>query len=402
MTIRKTRHVPVTAARCAASFSPQISLEEKVMRVLILAITFAATTLLSACTIEPAQRQAAPTPTPVDEVAAHPTPTPEPTPEPTPSPTPEPTPEPTPTPEPAFAGADWLERGRLSVLLAGTDPGFYHDGSRTDAMMVASVDLDTGYVAIFGIPRSFTEITLPDHIADVLGYRTYSAQINGLYRVGENNPGLFPDAVDAGMHILEGAVEELLDVPIDYYATVDMQGFVDVVDAFGGVEVNVRQPVHVRLLNPDEEVGWQEFNIQPGEQTLDGRHALAYARSRSGSTDYDRMERQRCIVASAIDQADLPTLLRTFPDLVEAIQNNVVANVPMEQLPDMVMLRDEISSDRIISIGLDPPRYSAGETDRGHHRPDYSAIQETVQQVFADPGSYLDGERADLLDDRHC
>ena len=379
------------------------------------------TLILVGCTVQPAEQRSdddaigavstetpSPTPDPVmtPETEPDPTPTPDPTatatPEPEPTPEPTPTTEPTPTPEPAFADADWLERGRLNVLLAGTDPGFYHDGSRTDAMMVASVDLESGTVALFGIPRSFGDIPLADHIANVLGYSTYSGQINWLYRIGENNPGLFPDAVDPGMHILEGAVEELLGISIDYYAMVNMQGFVQVVDAFGGVEVNVQQPVHVRLLNPDEDVGFQEFNIQPGEQTLDGGHALAYARSRSGSSDYDRMERQRCIVASAVEQADLATMLRIFPDLVGAIQENVVTNVPMDQLPDMVMLRDEISSDRIISIGFNPPTYVAGESSAGHRLPAYSAIRETVQHVFAEPDFYLEGGGTDLLDDRHC
>ncbi len=368
--------------------------------------------LVSGCTIEPSERPrddgdalAAPTPTEqTEQVETEPenTPTPEPAATPTATPEPEPEPTPTPTAEPAFAGADWIERGRLNVLLAGTDPGFYHDGSRTDVMIVVSVDLETGTVALFGIPRSYGDIPLPDHISSVLGYDTYSGQINWLYRIGENNPDLFPEALDPGMHILAGAMSELLDIPIDYYAMVNMQGFVRVVDAVGGVEVNVRQPVHVRLLHPDEEVGWQEFNIQPGEQTLDGGHAIAYARSRSGSSDYDRMERQRCIVASAIDQADLPTLLRVFPDLVEAIRDNVVTNVPLEQLPDMVMLRDDISSDRIISIGLNPPRFEAGTSSAGHRLPNYSAIRETVHHVFADPGHYLESDGTDLLDDRHC
>ena len=352
--------------------------------------------------VEPAETQE-PAPD-VGEEEPDPTPSPVETLDAAPQPTPTATPPPTATPEPEYtlAGADWLERGRLNVLLAGTDPGFYHDGSRTDAMMLASVDLETGHVALFGIPRSFGDIPLPDHIANVLGYSTYSGQINWLYRVGENNPGLFPDAIDPGMHILEGAVEELLGAPVDYYAKVDMQGFVEVIDAFGGVDVNVRQPVQVRLLSPDEDGGWRQFNIQPGEQTLNGEEALAYARSRTGTSDYDRMERQRCIVGSAIDQADLTTLLRIFPDLVDAIRDNVVTNVPMEQLPDMVMLRDQVRSDRIISIGFNPPTYVAGESSAGHRLPAYSAIRETVQHVFTDPEFYLEGGGTDVLDDRHC
>jgi polyisoprenyl-teichoic acid--peptidoglycan teichoic acid transferase len=204
------------------------------------------------------------------------------------------------------------------------------------------------------------------------------------------------------MFLLQGGVEELLEIPIDYYAMVNMQGFVAVVDAFGGIDVNVRQPVHVRLRSPDEDTGWQVFNIQPGEQTLDGEHALAYTRSRSGTTDYDRMERQRCIVTSTLQQADLPTLLRSFPDLVDAIRHNLVTNVPLEQLPDMIMLRDHVQADRVISIGFNPPAYADGETDDGHVRPDYSAVRETVQHVFHDPEYYLEGQGAQVLDDRHC
>ena len=361
-------------------------------------------------TTDPATEEPAPTatPDPAPDVDATPTPTPEATSEVEPSPEPTPTPEPvaTPTPEPdpieELSDEPWMDRGRLTVLLAGSDAGFDRHGTRTDAMMVASIDLETGYTTLFGIPRNYGDVPLPEHIANYMGRSHFTGQINWLYGEAEGFHDLAPEGHDPGLYVLKGAMEALLNIPIDYYAMVDMEGFVRLVDAFGGIDIDVQQPVHVRIMSPIEGEGWQRFEIDPGDHTLDGREALAYARSRSGTTDYDRMERQRCVVEAVTEQADLPTLLQIFPDLVDVIVETVVTDIPVEQLPDMVMLRDEIRSDRIVSVGLTPPEFSAGTSRDGHILPAVEDIQNTVQHVLSDPGAYLGEESPGIVDDRHC
>ena len=342
-------------------------------------------------------------------------PTPEPTPEPTPATdpdaasaaTPEPTltPAPTATPEPdepEITGQDWMQRDRLTVLLAGSDAGAGRVGARMDTMMVVSLDIETGRTTIFSVPRNYGDIPLPDDVAAVMGFNQFTGMLNSLYGTAQNYPGLAPDGRDPGMVALTGAISELLGLHIDYYAMVDMAGFIELVDAFGGVHIEVAEPLVVLIHSPIEGEGWHQFEIAAGDQTLDGRQALAYARSRTGTSDYDRMERQRCLVQAVTDQADLQTLLTTFPDLVDVIRERIETDVPLEMLPDMIMLRDIIDMDQVISYGFTPPNYLAGQSSEGHNLPAYDNILNTVRDVLEHPERYLDQNDSPSTDQRHC
>ena len=323
--------------------------------------------------------------------------------------TPTPTADPDPTPVPEDDDEDeididslsWQERGRLTVLLAGSDAAEDREGVRTDVMMVVSIDIETGHVALFGVPRNLGDVPLSDDVAEVLGTDTYTGMLKWLYGYAQQYPELAPGNQDPGLMALKGAMEGLLGIPVDYYSMVDMVGFIELVDHFGGVEIDVVEPVTVRLLAPDGS-GWEQYEIEPGFQTLTGDEALAYARSRTGDSDYARMRRQRCLVAATMEQADLTTSLRVFPDMVETIRDNVQTDIPLEILPDLVMLRDDIRMDQLIAVGFTPPDYHAGRSSEGFNLPDVVAIQQTVQEIINDPDSYLDGAAAaDPLED-HC
>jgi polyisoprenyl-teichoic acid--peptidoglycan teichoic acid transferase len=319
--------------------------------------------------------------------------------------TPEATPTTTPEAEdddgPDLQGMTWVERGRLTVLLAGSDAGEDRTGVRTDVMMVASININTGHVALFGIPRNLGDIPLSDDVAEVMGTDIYTGMLKWLYGEAQNYPELAPNNEDPGLMAVKGAAEGLLGIPVDYYAMVDMVGFIELVDLFGGVEMDIAERVTVRLLAADGS-GWEQYDIEPGRQTLSGDEALAYVRSRTGASDYARMRRQRCLVAATIEQADLTTVLRVFPDLLEAVRDNVQTNVPLEILPDLVMLRDDIRMDEVLAVGFIPPDYILGRSSQGFSLPDVELIQETVQTAINDPDTYLaSAEGADPIAD-HC
>ena len=374
--------------------------------------------LLASCTVEesgaPAPEPIAGEPEPTQTAQPTPTPDPDPTPAPeppTPTPAPEPTPTPTPlpptpTPEPEIPDApevadqDWLERGRLTILLAGSDRASDREGERTDAMMVATVDLETGQAVIFGVPRNYADFRLPDPVADALGMNEYPEMLKTLYGEARQHPELAPNGGDPGMQALKLTIQDLLDLHIDYYAMVSMSGFIELIDAFGGVTVDVQEPIVVRLLSPIEGEGWQQYEIMPGVQTLDGREALAFSRHRTGTRDYDRMERQRCLVTTVANQADLQTLATVFPDLIGVIRDSVVTDIPLELLPELILLREEIAADQVVTIGFNPPTFLAGRSSRGYNLPAVNRIQSTVRDVLADPAAHLDNSR--LTDDTHC
>jgi LCP family protein required for cell wall assembly len=307
---------------------------------------------------------ATPVPSPTPVIGASPTPA--------PSPAFEPTPPPDPTPVPA--GVD-----RISVLLLGSDAGPGRWGARTDTIIVASLDPQTGNAVLFGIPRNLVQVPLPERPEHGLPARTWPERIKELYRHGQQNPHLYPDAPDPGAAAVREAMTALLGIPIDYYAMVDMEGFVHIVNALGGVTIDVPERVQLHV-----------WDIRPGRHRLDGHAALAYVRSRAGASDYVRMQRQRCVLVALAREADIPALLVGFHAIAGTIMRHVHTDIPIDQLPDLVRLGADLDVARIVTIGFTPPGFAAGTDDGGRPIPNVPLIQERVQQVLTDPDTAID------------
>ena len=140
--------------------------------------------------------------------------------------------------------------GRVTVLLLGGDAGPGRTGLRTDTMMVASLEVASGKLSLFGLPRNLVRVPLPDGpAADYFGEcRCFPRLLNELYAFAEDErPDLFPNSRRPGIAAVAGAAEELLGLPIDHYALVDLLGFVDVVDALGGITINNRKPLRIEI-----------------------------------------------------------------------------------------------------------------------------------------------------------
>jgi LCP family protein required for cell wall assembly len=284
----------------------------------------------------------------------------------------------------------WEARDRLTVALVGSDAGPGRSGARADVLLVVSVELSAGAMAAVSIPRNLTGYPMPAELRDITDAcpdrRGYD-QISGLYAC-LSNPRLagglaeerYPDAPDAAARGVADTLEVLLDQHIDHYAVVDLGGFVDVVDAFGGVQVQVTRPIHVRLSPARDGDGLRTFNLPSGGHHLDGQHALAYVRSRTGSSDYDRMRRQRCLVSAMVDQTDTTGLLRALPSLVEVITTRVRTDVPIDALPLLVEVAGAVDMEGIGSLGLSPPGFQATDFS-----PRLEEIREAVAALFDDP-----------------
>jgi LCP family protein required for cell wall assembly len=286
---------------------------------------------------------------------------------------------------PTRSATAWLQRDRVSVLLLGGDAGPGRVGLRTDTMIVASVQRTSGAVALFGLPRNLTRVPLPDRAATAFACRCFPRPLNALYGWAHAHPGLFPGGTDPGATALMDAGERLLGIPIDHYALVDLSGFVHVIDALGGVTVDVTQRVRDRLSPATPGGPWRSFDIRPGRRHLDGESALAYARSRSATSDYDRMRRQRCLLASAARQADPPTLLRALPRLVPLVERSVSTDIPIEDLPALAGLAAKAHRDRVVTVGLTPPRFAPTRDPAGYPIVDVPAVRAAVGQALQHP-----------------
>jgi LCP family protein required for cell wall assembly len=310
---------------------------------------------------------------------------------------------------------------RLTILLVGADEGPGREGLRTDSMIVATFDIESGQAALFGLPRNFKRVPLPpefqnsfitlekeaiekeavddngdgfpdtwidrngDGIPDKPRFKSCRCFPEMLNRVHENTMDwttTYPNTPDPGLAALSDVVEHLIDLRIDYYVMVNMEGFVDVVDAIGGVEVMVTEPYHVAVSAPSEGSPKARVNVEPGLNHLTGLEALAYSRWRIGSSDYDRMQRQRCLVRAAADQLDPLTLARSFHTLADVIERSVVTDIPVAFLPDLVDILGSVNLEQVSTVGLVPPTYNSGRTPGGYPIPNVQRIRAKVAEVL--------------------
>jgi LCP family protein required for cell wall assembly len=272
---------------------------------------------------------------------------------------------------------------RVTILLLGGDAGPERSGLRTDTMMVVTVDRASGQAAVFGVPRNLAMTPLPPELARPFECACWPSLLNELYAYAEANPGLFPPGDHPGAVALKGAIGHLLGLPIDYFALVDLPGFVDVIDALGGVDVDIPKEVTIFLSPAREGEAWQQYNIPVGRQHLDGHQALAYARSREGDSDYERMARQRCLLGALARGADVSTLLRSYPGLLDQLTGSVLTDVPRDELPELIELLDSVDFAEVVVLGFVPPGYTAGWVPPGYPIPDPASIQQTVASVLA-------------------
>jgi LCP family protein required for cell wall assembly len=276
--------------------------------------------------------------------------------------------------------------GKTTILLMGGDAGPQRVGLRTDTMMVASVDRETGRAALFGVPRNLVNTPLPEPYADLFVCGCWESLLNELYPFVQANPDLFGGGPHVAGEVMMHTIENLLGLDIDYYALVDLPGFVQVIDAIGGVTIDVPVQESVLLSPAFESDGWQQYVIPAGRQHLDGRTALAYARTREDSGDYERMARQRCIIGALARQADISTLLLNYPDIVSNIEGAVVTNVPLKKLGDLIELLGEVDFGALYTVGFTTENYMAGYAGEPYYPiPSPELISQTVDAVFDAP-----------------
>jgi polyisoprenyl-teichoic acid--peptidoglycan teichoic acid transferase len=277
--------------------------------------------------------------------------------------------------------------GRVTVLLLGGDAGPGRQGRRTDTMMVASFEVATGKVSLFGLPRNLVQVPLPDGpAADFFGEcRCFPRLLNELYAFAEDErPDLFPNSRRPGIAAVAGVAEELLGLPIDHYALVDLLGFVDVVDALGGVTVNNLKPLRIEIDRLGREGGQPAFEIQPGRRRLNGFTALAYSRSRETTSDYDRMQRQRCVIGSLARQTEPAEVLTAFPKLVKVLKRSVATDIPASRLPALIDAAGD-QPVKVATVGFTPPTYNSGWSS-GYPIPNVPKIQSAVRRMTSQAG----------------
>jgi LCP family protein required for cell wall assembly len=270
---------------------------------------------------------------------------------------------------------------RVNVLLMGVDSGFGRAHALTDTLIVVSLDPVGKTVSMVSVPRDMVSVPLGNG-------NKFGPKINSLLSYAGEHRAEFPGKNPT--RVLEDAIGTLLGIPIHYYAKVNLAGFVKVVDAVGGVEVNVKTP----LLDPDYGgYGFQPgTEIKAGRQHMDGATAEAYARIRKSGTetDFTRAARQQEVLVAIRDAAIKRNLLFSLPSLLDALADTVQTDLPPEQLPGLAALAEEIGGPRTVRVVIHSPLVHSGEPNNPYGSvqvPVLDKILAMARLVFPPPGT---------------
>lgn len=277
--------------------------------------------------------------------------------------------------------------GRYNILLLGGDAGADRDGLRPDSITVVSIEADTGRATMIGVPRDLQQVPFPADSPlvgsdyDENGTGVYDCgsdcQISFLYpRVEAYDQDLYPNAEaegsNAGVEATKDAVEGALGITIQYYVLIDMQGFAQLIDALGGVDIDVTERLPI---GGDENLEQVEGWIEPGLQHMDGTTALWYARSRHSTSDYDRMGRQRELQTAILTQFQPANVLSKFQGIASAGADVVKTDVPQSTLAYFLDLALKTKDLPIDNVELVPPLIDPED-------PDWATVQQTVTDAL--------------------
>jgi LCP family protein required for cell wall assembly len=267
--------------------------------------------------------------------------------------------------------------GRYNVLLLGGDAGKDRFGLRPDSMTLASIDAGTGRTVLFSFPRNMQNIPFPDtspmHRAFPNGFNCGdSCLLNAVYTYASTHRGLYPKSVkNPGAQATMDAVAAITGLKVNYYALIDLKGFQGLINAVGGITIDVKQRVPI-----GGETTKISGYINVGTQHLTGYRALWYARSRTGSSDYARMARQRCVMTAMLQQLNPETVLLKFNGIASASSKVIQTSIPEGDLGTFVDLAIKAKSQKVTSVQFVPPLVVP-------KHPDFAAIRTLVANAIS-------------------
>jgi LCP family protein required for cell wall assembly len=287
--------------------------------------------------------------------------------------------------------AAWDGKSRLNILLIGADE--QNGGHNTDTMITVSIDPATNQVVMFTLPRDTVDVPVPAGPARNYYGPTYPGKINAYWAAVSTRTDFYPAipgiAGGPGYNGLKAVLGNLYGLDIKYFVEVNFEGFKKIVDALGGVTINVQIPV-VDDQFPAARGDLQRLYIPAGMQHMDGAAALRYARSRHTSSDFDRGARQQRVLVSLREQMNISTILPAIDALTEAVKGSFTTDMPREIVPLLLQVADHIDARSIRSVIFTPPYYQTEflNSPRGYIiEPKIDRIRAAVHDAFnVDPG----------------
>lgn len=237
--------------------------------------------------------------------------------------------------EPVGPASNWQNTDNYLIL--GTDRRAGAGDWRTDTIMVVGLDRAQGRATVFSIPRDLY-IEIPNY-----GY----GRINQADFLGERNR----DLPGGGPQVVSQIISKTLGIQINHWVRFQMDGFVRVVDAVGGVTVRLDCPFYEPIFNLTTQ-SWDYFTLPAGDNLLDGDSAYWFVRLRLRESDIGRSARQRAFLWALRDKMLSANLITRFPELWSAFQDSFATDLSLLQLVDLVSFGLSLNSDNVRSSGL--------------------------------------------------
>lgn len=281
----------------------------------------------------------------------------------------------------------WKNKPRVSILLLGGDAGADRWGTRTDTVILASIDTRTGDTVLISLPRNTAKMPFPEdsplHDYYPNGFTngwgdSLEFMLTEMYGNVPANvpPDILGPTDNLGADVVKLSVGEATGIKVDYYALVQIEGFHKLIDALGGITVNINTWV---AMGGDTSAGIKpDGALRPGpNQHLNGTEALWYARGRYGSDDFARMDRQRCVIDAVINQANPANMLTRYEDVARQGKEIVKTDIPAEILPAVVDLASRVQKGNTTSIVLRNGQDGFVSSD-----PDFDLVRARVQEAI--------------------
>jgi LCP family protein required for cell wall assembly len=262
--------------------------------------------------------------------------------------------------------------GRYNILLLGGDSGPDRSGVRPDSLTVASIDKDTGRTVLIGLPRNLEDVPFkPGSVMDKAfpnGFTGEGNYLNAVDTWANDHADLFGEK-EPGIGATMDAVEQITGLKLNYYAMVNMKGFSKLIDAVGGVTVNVRERTAIGGIGSPIR-GY----IEPGKKKLTGDQALWYSRSRVLNNDFSRMGRQKCVMNAMLQELSPQKVLLNVGKIAQSGKELLSTDIPQADLDVFMDLALKAKSQKVSTVSLVPPVIYTGN-------PDYAKVRRLIKSA---------------------
>lgn len=279
----------------------------------------------------------------------------------------------------------------VNILLLGTDERPDEGGpQRTDTIILATLDLESQTAGMLSIPR---DLYVP------LASTGITTKINTAYGigVGQQYPG-------GGPQLVMDTVSSIVGQPVPYYVRVNFDGFVQIVDLIGGIDINVPKTIYDDDYPTATEGITETFSLDAGFQHMDGATALKYARTRNVDDDYGRSGRQQDVIRAVLDRvrsADMiPTLLANAPALLNTLRTSIETNIPIAKVIELATYVNDNPPREIRQLVLDSRYGEETYSPEGMWilLPDRQKVRAAVNTFFTPPAATPDAAVAAAVD----